>query len=83
LTFEGHPSRNLVLSLPNLSTIGQAVPAGSAWYGWCCQAGKGIPINFTVAAEYFKKAADLNDECGANSFGASLERGEGVDEDIG
>jgi TPR repeat protein len=52
--------------------------AGSARAGWCWQVGKGVPIDFTIAAEFFAKAADLNDGCGANSFGCCLELGRGV-----
>jgi hypothetical protein len=36
---------------------------------------RGVSINLAVAAEYFKKAADLNDVDGLNSFGCCLERG--------
>jgi TPR repeat protein len=56
--------------------------AGSARAGWCWRAGKGFPIDFTVAAEFFKKAADLNNGWGANSFGCCLECGKGVDKDM-
>jgi TPR repeat protein len=42
----------------------------------------GVPINFTVAAEFLKKAADLDDGYCANSFGCCLECDEGVDEDM-
>jgi TPR repeat protein len=57
-------------------------PAGAMRYGWCLQVGRGVLVNFTVAAEFFKKAGDSNDENGANCFGCSLERGEGVDANI-
>jgi hypothetical protein len=56
--------------------------AGSARAGWCWQARKGVPIDFTVAAEFFKKAADSKDGCSANSFDCCLECGKGVDEDM-
>jgi TPR repeat protein len=49
--------------------------ADSARYGWCSYAGKGVPVNFTVTAGFFKKASDVNDANGANSFGCCLERG--------
>jgi TPR repeat protein len=57
-------------------------PAGSACFGWCLQTGFGIPIDFTVAAEFLRKAADSDDVDGMNSFGCCLERGEGVDANI-
>jgi TPR repeat protein len=44
--------------------------------------GLGIPVDFTVAAEFFKKAADSGDADGLNSFGCCLEQGQGVDADI-
>jgi TPR repeat protein len=46
------------------------------------QTGRGIPVDFTVAAECFKKAADSNDADGINGFGRCLECGDGIDPDI-
>jgi TPR repeat protein len=63
-----------------LSSNGSA--AGSARYGWLLYAGKGVPVDFTVAAEFFKRASDSNDADGTNNFGCCLERGDGVDKDI-
>jgi hypothetical protein len=57
-------------------------PASSVCFGWCLHTGRGVPVDFTVAAEFFKKAADLNDVNGINSFGCCLEQGQGVDPDI-
>jgi TPR repeat protein len=78
-----------VFSSPNVITAGQYYerccdlsPTASVCFGWCLQTGLGIPIDFTVAAEFFKKAADLNDANGINSFGCCLERGQDVDADI-
>jgi TPR repeat protein len=59
--------------------------AASVCFGWCLQTGFGIPIDFTIAAEFFRKAADSNNstdfDCsnGANNFGRCLELGQGVD----
>jgi hypothetical protein len=41
-----------------------------------------VPIDFTVAAEFFQTAANSGDSNGANSIGVCLERGEGVETDI-
>jgi TPR repeat protein len=57
-------------------------PAASTCFGWCLQSGRGIPVEITVAAEFFKRAADLDDVDGVNSFGCCLEQGQGVDPDI-
>jgi hypothetical protein len=38
--------------------------AGSARYGWFLYAGKGVPVDFTVAAEFFKKTSDSDDTDG-------------------
>jgi TPR repeat protein len=57
-------------------------PAGAACLGWCSRTGSGIPMDFNVAAECFKQAADSNDAAGVNGFGCCLERGEGIDPDI-
>jgi TPR repeat protein len=57
-------------------------PAASACLGWCLQTGRGIPVDFTVAAECFKHAADSDDADGINCFGCCLERGKGVEVDI-
>jgi TPR repeat protein len=56
--------------------------AGAFRFGQCCRKGRGVPIDFTVAAEFFRKAADSGNADGANSFGCCLERGEGVDANI-
>jgi TPR repeat protein len=50
--------------------------------GWCLDAGKGVPVDFTIAAEFFKKACDSNDADGLNSFCYYVERGEDIDENI-
>jgi hypothetical protein len=41
-----------------------------------------MPIDFTVAAEFQKKAADSGDADGANGFGGCQELGQGVDVNI-
>jgi hypothetical protein len=46
------------------------------------QTGRGIPIDFTVAANCFKKPADSNGADGIDGFGCCLERGEGMDPGI-
>jgi hypothetical protein len=43
------------------------------------QTGRGVPVDFTIAAEFFKKAADSHDVDAMNSFGCCLEQGKGVD----
>jgi TPR repeat protein len=43
---------------------------------------RGIPVDFTAAAECFKKAADFEDADGINCFGCCLERSDGADQDI-
>jgi TPR repeat protein len=55
---------------------------GCSLYGRCCQTGRGIPVDFTVAAEFFQLSADCDNPVGANSFGYCLEKGEGVEQDI-
>jgi TPR repeat protein/serine/threonine protein kinase len=57
-------------------------PNGAALFGQCYQTGRGIPVDFTLAAEYFQKPADSDNPVGSNDFGCCLERGEGVDKDI-
>jgi TPR repeat protein len=57
-------------------------PISAVCLGWCLQTGRGIPGDFTIAAECFKNAADSNDPDGVNCFGCCLERGDGVDPDI-
>jgi TPR repeat protein len=56
--------------------------ASSNCFGWRLQIGCSVPIDFTIAAEFFKKAADSNYPDGSNSFGCCLEQGQGVDIDI-
>jgi TPR repeat protein len=75
-------SVDLDLAVRNYERCSDLRPARAACFAWCLQTGRGIPIDFTVAAEFFKKAADSNDANGLNGFGCCLERGEGVDPDI-
>jgi TPR repeat protein len=56
--------------------------AGSSRFGWCFQTGRGISVDFTVASELFKKAADSNDANILNSFGYCLEKDQGADANI-
>jgi TPR repeat protein len=57
-------------------------PACSVCFGWCWKSGRGVPVDFTVAVEFFKKASDSNDADGINCFGCCREQGQGVDPDI-
>jgi TPR repeat protein len=58
-------------------------PVSSVCFGWCLQTGRGIPIDFTGAAEFLsKKAAESNDADGMNSFGCRSERSQAIDQDI-
>jgi TPR repeat protein len=57
-------------------------PIGAVRFGWCCKLGRGVPIDFTIAAESFLRAAELNDADGANSIGCCLEIGNGVEANI-
>jgi TPR repeat protein len=75
-------SADLLTTIRYYEQCSDSFPECSARFGWCLQTGRGIPIDFTVAAEFFKKAADLNDADDINSFGCCFERGEGVDSDI-
>jgi TPR repeat protein len=70
------------VAVRNYERCSDLSPAGSSRFGWCLHTGFGIPIDFTIAAEFFKKAADLNDADGLNSFGCCLEQGQGVDVNI-
>jgi TPR repeat protein len=56
--------------------------AGAASFGWSFEAARGVSVDFTAAAEYFKKAADSDHPDGVNCFGCCLEDGRGVDPDI-
>jgi TPR repeat protein len=51
-------------------------PAVLAVCGRCCQTGRGVPVDFTVAAEFFQRAALSGDADSENSFGGCLERGD-------
>jgi TPR repeat protein len=73
---------DLTIAMRSYELSSNLSAAGSARVGWCWQTGKGVPIDFTVAAEFFKKAVDLNDRWSANSFGCCLECGKGVDTDM-
>jgi TPR repeat protein len=46
------------------------------------QTDRGILIEFTVAAEFFKTAADLNGSGEANFFASCLNQGRGVETNI-
>jgi TPR repeat protein len=49
-------------------------PDGADLLGRCYQIGRGISVDFILAAEYFQKAADLNNGADANSFSCFLEK---------
>jgi TPR repeat protein len=70
------------VAVRNYERCSDVSPAGSSRFGWCLQMGLGIPIDFTIAAEFLKKSADSDDADGANSFGCCLEQGRGVDANI-
>jgi hypothetical protein len=53
--------------------------SGAFRFGRCYELGRRVPVDFTIAAEFFRHAADSGDADGANCFGCCLERGEGVD----
>jgi hypothetical protein len=56
---------------------------GDAFHlGHCCESGRGVSIDLTVAVELFRKAAVFGDADSVNSFGCCLERGKGVDQNI-
>jgi TPR repeat protein len=57
-------------------------PHSPALYGRWYQTGRGIPVDFTLAAEYFQKAEDPDNPIGSNDFSCCLERGEGLNKDI-
>jgi TPR repeat protein len=44
--------------------------------------GRGIPVDFIVASEFFKRAADSKNVDAMNIFGRCLERGQGVHPNI-
>jgi TPR repeat protein len=54
-------------------------PRACACYGWCLQQGRGVPVNFTEAAELFQRSAEGGDSFGANGIGVCLETGRGIE----
>jgi TPR repeat protein len=75
-------SVDLITAAHHYEQCSDSLAAGAACFGWCLQTGRGIPVDFTVAAEFFTKSADLDDPDGTNCFGCCLEHGRGVDTDI-
>jgi TPR repeat protein len=69
---------NHILAAYYYKLSSQFIPSASACYGWCLQNGRGIPVDFTEAAEFFQKAANNNNADGANSFSVCLELGRGI-----
>jgi TPR repeat protein len=57
-------------------------PSACAYHGWCLQNGRGVPINFTGAAESYQMAADCGNADGANSLAICLDKGLGVEKDL-
>jgi TPR repeat protein len=57
-------------------------PVGAARFGRHCHIGRPFSVDHTIAAGFFRKAADSNSADVANSFGCCPERGEGVAVDI-
>jgi TPR repeat protein len=62
-------------------SVGHSI-VGTVHFAQSCRSGLGIPIDFTIAAEFFQRAADSGNAEGENSFGCCLERGEGINQNI-
>jgi TPR repeat protein len=75
-------SVDLIIATHNYEECSDYLAAGATCLGWCLQTGRGLPMDFTVAAECFIKSANSEDPDGINSFGCCLEEGRGVDADI-
>jgi TPR repeat protein len=75
-------ARDLVIAVQYYELSAEHSIAGALHFGQCCQRGRGVPVDFMVAAESFRRAAAFGDADGANSFGCCLELGEGVDRNI-
>jgi TPR repeat protein len=75
-----HPDLVRAAQLYERSSVQSGI--GAASFGWCLRTGKGVPIDLTLAAEFFQIAADFGDPDGANSLGVCLELGEGIEADI-
>jgi TPR repeat protein len=73
---------NHILAAHYYKLSSRFLPSASACYGWCLQNGRGIPVDFTEAAEFFQRTADRDNADGANSFDVCLELGRGIEKDI-
>jgi TPR repeat protein len=51
-------------------------------YGHCLERGRGIPIDLTEAARYYKLSADQGDACGQHNYGHCLEQGRDISIDL-
>jgi TPR repeat protein len=58
-------------------TVSDTSPIRCATCAQCCQTGRGIPVDITVAAEFFHKSADSN-----TTSGRGFRPGEGLEADI-
>jgi TPR repeat protein len=73
------PNHFLAVQYYELSS--ESLPSASAFYGWCLQNGRGVPVNFAGAAETFQRAADFGNADGENSLGVCLDLGRGIEKD--
>jgi TPR repeat protein len=71
-----------ILAAKYYELASQSSAVGCACYGWCCQKGRGVPVNFTEAAELFEMAAACENADGENGFAICLERGLGIEKDM-
>jgi TPR repeat protein len=71
-----------ILAAKYYGLASQSSPIGCACYGWCCQRGRGVPVSFIEAAEYFQMAADGDSADGENALAICLELGLGIEKDM-
>jgi TPR repeat protein len=71
-----------ILAAKYYEMASELFPSACAYYGWCLQHGRGVPIDLMEAASFFQYAADGDNADGANSFGICLECGLGIEKDI-
>jgi TPR repeat protein len=74
-------SADLVTAVRYHERCSKFLPETSTCFGCCLQIGRGIPIDFIAVAELLKRAVNLDDADGINSFGCCLEQSQGVDTD--
>jgi TPR repeat protein len=60
----------------------RGVAPAQTWLGFMFQTGRGVPLNYTEAAMWYRRAAEQGDSLAQYSLGLLYDKGQGVPRDV-